>query len=145
MQCLLSLFQTRGTNTIDAFNNDVVVVCATNRPDVLDPALCRPGRLDSIIYVPPPDLESRIQILRCSTKNMQLDPSLDLTFLAEQTQLFSGADLEHLCREAALEALSTRGFESQYVEIGDFEVVLQNIKSSIDADMIRQYDEFKRS
>ena len=47
-------------------HGDVVVVCATNRPDALDPALTRPGRLDQIVYVPPPDLESRVEILRCS-------------------------------------------------------------------------------
>ena len=76
---------------------------------------------------------------------MSLSPDLDLSAIAQQTSLYSGADLEHLCREAALEALTTRGFDSQCVCREDFETVLGNLKSSIDEDMIRQYEEFSKT
>lgn len=129
----------------DAFNNDVVVICATNRPECLDPALCRPGRLDSMIYVPPPDFESRVQILERATKNMKLNDDVSLQLLAQQTELFTGADLEHMCREAVLEALTTRGFECPSLRADDFEAVQKNLKSSIDDNMIRKYEQFQRT
>ena len=78
---------------------DVVIVAATNRPDAIDEALTRPGRIDRIIYVPPPDLEARLQILRVHTRASPLAEDVDLEELGLRTKLFSGADLENLCRE----------------------------------------------
>ena len=78
---------------------DVVIVAATNRPDAIDEALLRPGRIDRIIYVPPPDIEARLQILRVYARAIPLAVDVDLEELGLSTELFSGADIENLCRE----------------------------------------------
>jgi SpoVK/Ycf46/Vps4 family AAA+-type ATPase len=83
----------------------VVVVAATNRPDIVDSALLRPGRLDRILYVPPPDSEARISILNIHSKRVPLADDVDLRALAECTSGFSGAELRSVCREGALAAL----------------------------------------
>ncbi|RUM46870.1 MAG: AAA family ATPase, partial [Hyperthermus sp.] len=84
---------------------NVVVVAATNRPDILDPALLRPGRFDRLIYVPPPDKEARLEILRIHTRKMPLAEDVDLERLAQQTEGYTGADLEAVAREAAMIAV----------------------------------------
>ena len=81
---------------------DIVIVAATNRPDAIDEALLRPGRMDRIIYVPPPDLEARLQILKVHTRSSPLADDVDLEELSLSTELFSGADLENLCREVRI-------------------------------------------
>ncbi|OYT56326.1 MAG: AAA family ATPase, partial [Candidatus Hecatellales archaeon ex4484_218] len=83
----------------------VVVIAATNRPDLLDPALLRPGRFDRILEVPVPDKNARLQIFRIHTRNMPLAEDVNLEKLAEITEGYVGADIEALCREAALTAL----------------------------------------
>ena len=80
----------------------VILIAATNRPDVLDPALLRPGRFDRQIAVPPPDLRGREQILRVHSKNVKLGPDADLSVIARRTPGFVGADLANLVNEAAL-------------------------------------------
>jgi transitional endoplasmic reticulum ATPase len=79
----------------------VVVMAATNRPDMLDDALLRPGRFDKLLYVPPPDAAARLEILRVLTAKIPLGDCVDLQFLAVATDLFSGADLRNLCREVS--------------------------------------------
>lgn len=83
----------------------VLVVAATNRPNALDPALLRPGRLEVHIEVPLPDAAGRAEILAVHTRNARLAPDVDLAVIAGQTDSWSGAQLENLCREAAMEAL----------------------------------------
>eukprot|EP01018_Ginkgo_biloba_P035549 Gb_41085 [translate_table: standard] len=83
----------------------VLVLGATNRPQAIDAALMRPGRFDLVLYVPPPDLEGRIEVLRVHTRNMKLANDVDLPEIAKQTQFFTGAELAGLCREAAIVAL----------------------------------------
>jgi len=78
-------------------NPIVVVIGATNRPDILDAALLRPGRFDKLVYVPAPDAAERLDILQGVTSRMPLNPDVQLSRLAERTELFSGADLAHLC------------------------------------------------
>lgn len=80
----------------------VILIAATNRPDVLDPALLRPGRFDRQIAVTSPDLKGREEILRVHTKNIKLDEKIDLSIIARRTPGFVGADLANLCNEAAL-------------------------------------------
>ncbi len=99
-------------------NEGVILIAATNRPDVLDPALLRPGRFDRQVVVPIPDLKGREAILKVHTRRVPLDPSVDLSILARSTPGFSGADLENLVNEAALlaarvnrEAVSMQDFE----------------------------------
>jgi transitional endoplasmic reticulum ATPase len=99
--------------------DDIVIIGATNRPDMMDPALLRPGRFDRIVYIPPPDKEARFEILRVHTRNMPLAKDVDLEELANMLEGYSGADIEMLVREAGLIALRvarTRGrAESLYV------------------------------
>ncbi len=89
---------------MDGFNTQegVILIAATNRPDVLDPALLRPGRFDRQIVVDRPDIKGREAILKVHTKNVKLDPTADLSVIARQTPGFSGADLANLVNEAAL-------------------------------------------
>ncbi len=96
----------------------VIVLAATNRPDVLDKALLRPGRFDRTIEVPYPDLKSREQILQVHIKNVPLAPEVSISRIARGTPGFSGADLENLINEAALMASK---HDKQQVEMVDFE------------------------
>lgn len=80
---------------------NVFIIGATNRPDQIDSALLRPGRLDQLIYIPLPDEPSRISILKAALKRSPLAPSVDLQFLAKNTHGFSGADLTEICQRAA--------------------------------------------
>jgi cell division protease FtsH len=89
---------------MDGFETDVgvIVMAATNRPDVLDPALLRPGRFDRHIVIDAPDIKGREAILRVHSRKLKLAPEVDMMVIAKQTPGFSGADLENLCNEAAL-------------------------------------------
>jgi transitional endoplasmic reticulum ATPase len=84
---------------------NVVVIGATNRPDLIDPALLRPGRLERLVYVPPPDADARAAILRAAAKAVPLDPSVDLAELGASLERFSAADCAALIRESALAAM----------------------------------------
>ena len=86
-------------------NEGIIIIAATNRPDVLDPALLRPGRFDRQVTVALPDKNARIEILKVHARNKTLDKSVTLEFLAKRTPGFSGADLENLLNEAALLAV----------------------------------------
>ncbi len=99
-------------------NEGVILVAATNRPDVLDPALLRPGRFDRRVVVDRPDLRGREQILRVHTRNTPLSETVDLSIMARGTPGFSGADLANLVNEAALNAAR---FNKKKVEMIDFE------------------------
>jgi ATP-dependent metalloprotease FtsH len=99
-------------------NEGVILVAATNRPDVLDPALLRPGRFDRRVVVDRPDLRGREQILKVHTRNTPLSESVDLSVIARGTPGFSGADLANLVNEAALNAAR---FNKKKVEMIDFE------------------------
>jgi len=99
-------------------NEGVILIAATNRPDVLDPALLRPGRFDRRITVPRPDLNGRLGILKVHTKKTPLDGSVDLSQIARGTPGFSGADIENLVNEAALYAARRN---KERLSIDDFE------------------------
>ncbi|MEM1347262.1 MAG: ATP-dependent zinc metalloprotease FtsH [Myxococcota bacterium] len=99
-------------------NEGVILVAATNRPDVLDPALLRPGRFDRRVVVAPPDVRGREQILKIHTRRTPLARDIDLSKIARGTPGFSGADLENLVNEAAL--LAAR-LNKDRIELGDFE------------------------
>jgi cell division protease FtsH len=99
-------------------NEGVIIIAATNRPDVLDPALLRPGRFDRQVVVPQPDLNGRLAILKVHTKNIPLDENIDLEKIARGTPGFSGADLANLVNESAL--LAARKSKT-HVDQSDFE------------------------
>ena len=86
-----------GMNT----KKNVFIIGATNRPDQIDPALLRPGRLDQLIYIPLPDEPSRLSILQAALKKSPVAPEVDLAYLAGRTHGFSGADLTEICQRAA--------------------------------------------
>jgi cell division protease FtsH len=102
----------------------IVVMAATNRPDILDPALLRPGRFDRQIVVPLPDLDERLPILQVHCKDKRMGPELDLSIIARGTPGMSGADLANLVNEAALHAVR-RG--SQFIEMRDFDAARDRI------------------
>ncbi|KAG9273491.1 spermatogenesis-associated protein 5-like protein 1 [Astyanax mexicanus] len=120
-------------------NKDVMIVAATNRPDTLDSALLRPGRLDHIIYVPPPDPQARLAILQLHTQKIPLNSDVNLMDLATQTHLFSGADLENLCKEAALLALNEEGMDVSAVQQKHFLKALERVSPSLTAHQLLQY------
>jgi transitional endoplasmic reticulum ATPase len=80
---------------------NVFVIGATNRPDILDPAVIRPGRLDQLIYIPLPDLKSRMAIFQAQLRKAPVDPNIDLEVLARSTNGFSGADIAEICTSAS--------------------------------------------
>ncbi|MCS7126284.1 MAG: CDC48 family AAA ATPase [Aigarchaeota archaeon] len=121
---------------------DVIVVGATNRPNLIDPAVLRPGRLDRLIYVPPPDEKARYSILKIYTSKMPLASDVNLKEMAARTEGYSGADLESLCREAALNALR-KNIEAEYVSREDFEEALRIVKPSISPQMVREYERIR--
>lgn len=120
-------------------NTEVMVVAATNRPDCLDSALMRPGRLDHIIYVPPPDEMSRLSVLKLCTKLMPVADDVCLEELAQKTDLFSGADLENLCKEAALLALQEENMEASHIRHKYFIQSLCKMTPSLTAQQIMMY------
>ncbi|XP_062439595.1 ATPase family gene 2 protein homolog B isoform X2 [Rhea pennata] len=126
----------------ETLSSDFMIVAATNRPDMLDDALLRPGRLDKIIYIPPPDLKGRHSVLKICTKNIPLDTDVSLQDLALQTDLFSGADIENLCKEAALLALQENGLEATTVKHEHFVKSLRTIKPSLNTKDLYFYEKF---
>jgi transitional endoplasmic reticulum ATPase len=122
---------------------DVVIIAATNRPDVIDPAILRPGRFDRLIYVPEPDEKARLDIFKLYTKGMPLAKEVDLESLAKATKSYSGADIEALCREAAMYALR-RDVKAQEVTLADFQKAMEKIGPSISPDMETWYKGFMK-
>ncbi|MEM3661992.1 MAG: CDC48 family AAA ATPase [Sulfolobales archaeon] len=123
---------------IDSMKN-VFIIGATNRPDLIDPALFRPGRFDKLIYVPPPDLKSRIEIFKVHTRKMPLAEDVDLEYLARMTEGYTGADISALVREAGLTSLR-EDINATRVELRHFLKALEKIRPSITEDMIRFYE-----
>ena len=127
-------------DSIEKLRN-VAVIAATNRPDLVDPALLRPGRFDRVIYVPPPDKRARLEILKVHTRKVPLANDVDLEKLAELTEGYSGADLEALVREAALIALR-ENLNTSVVESRHFITALNTLKPSLSPQIIKFYEEW---
>lgn len=119
--------------------NHVLVMAATNRPDMLDPALLRPGRIDRMILVGRPDKKGRLGILKVHTKRMPLGSDVDLEYLAGKTEGFVGADIFALCREAGLTAYR-RNRNTETVDAQDFEAALGAIRPSVDDSVLKHYE-----
>ncbi len=114
-------------------NNGVIIIAATNRPDVLDPALLRPGRFDRRVVVNRPDVKGRFEILLVHTKGIPLEDGLDMTILARGTSGFTGADLANLCNEAALRAarLNKKVVEMNHFEFAKDKVMMGAERKSV--------------
>jgi len=124
--------------------NNVVVIGATNRPSLIDPALLRPGRFDELIYVAPPDTAGRRRILAIHTEGMPLADDVDLESLAQRTERFTGADLEDLVRRAGLNALR-RGLDANQVTKADFDEALSDTRASVTEQMLGEYDRIQET
>lgn len=116
----------------------VIVLAATNRPQAIDAALMRPGRFDSVLYVPPPDIEGRYEILQILTRKMRLGEDVDLMRVAECTDLFTGADLQGLCNEAGMTALREDMSEC-IIFHRHFQAVRDSLRPSLTKSKIEEY------
>src|SRR3569833_575788 len=115
-----------------------MIVGATNRPTLIDPALLRPGRFDELIYVGTPDETGRARILAIHTRDMPLAKDVDLAALAKRTDRFTGADQEEQERRAGLTALR-RGMDAAEVTMADFESALGEPRASVTPEMLAEY------
>ena len=115
------------------------MIAATNRPDIVDPALLRPGRFDKLLLIPVPDEASRLKILQVHTKEMPLD-NVDLRALAKRLDGYVGADIENLCREAAMTALRQSKTAAK-VTMAHFDEALAQTHPSTDAETQKYYEQ----
>ena len=119
---------------------NVLVLAATNRPDMIDPAVLRPGRFDRLVFVPSPDEKTRLQIFKIHTKKMPLAPDVDPAELARSAVGYSGADIEALCREAAIGGLR-KDMGAKQVTAEDFRNAMKEVLPSITPEMEKWYQE----
>jgi transitional endoplasmic reticulum ATPase len=120
---------------------DVVVLGATNRPDLIDPALLRPGRLEKLVFVEPPDADARREILRTAGKSVPLSPEVDLDALAADLDGYSAADCVALLREAALTAMR-RSIDAADVTAADVGKARETVRPSLDAAQVQSLRDF---
>ena len=118
----------------------VLLVGATNYPDLIDPAALRPGRFDKLIYISPPSLEARYKILERYLKDKPLSPDVDLHKLAERIERFTGADIQSVCTEAMRRAMQSGGPKPEPVTMSDLETAIGGIKPSVTFKMLREYE-----
>jgi len=130
------------TEMDDAGSAGVVVIGITNRPDLIDTSLLRPGRLDLIVNVGSPDEKARLEILRIITAPMPLADDISLDSIAISTKNFSGADLVSLCREAAVNAMQSR---SEIVSNADFVKAVRLVRPSLTKDVEEWYESVKKN
>ncbi|XP_041845721.1 ATPase family protein 2 homolog [Melanotaenia boesemani] len=122
---------------------DVTVLAATNRPDMIDKALMRPGRLDRIVYVPLPDAPTRLEIFSIQFRNMPVAENVSLDDLVNRTNKYSGAEITAVCREAALQALQ-EDIKAQHIEARHFESALSAVKPRIPDSLLQSYISYQQ-
>jgi transitional endoplasmic reticulum ATPase len=130
------------TEMDDSGSAGVVVIGITNRPDLIDTSLLRPGRLDLIVYIGPPDEKARQEILRIITGSMPLANDVNLEGIAQSTKSFSGADLVALCREAAVNAMQNK---TERVSNSDFAKAVRLVRPSITKDVEDWYEAVRKN
>ncbi len=130
------------TEIEEGISSRVVVLGITNRPDVLDNSLLRTGRLDLVLYVPPPDEKGRLEIIKILTAKMPLDKDVNLQEIAVATQNYSGADLAALCRESAILAMRR---SSGKISSRDFANSLKQVRASITKEVDQWYNTVRES
>jgi transitional endoplasmic reticulum ATPase len=121
----------------------VVLIGATNRPALVDPALLRPGRFDELIYVGTPSEEGRLHILKIHTAKMPLAGDVDLAAIARETERLTGADLEDVVRRAGLVAIRKLGAQVATVSAADFAEALEDSRATVTAEMEEEYQRMK--
>lgn len=130
------------TEMEEGVSSRVVIVGITNRPDLLDNSLLRTGRLDLVLFVPPPDEKGRLEIIKILTTKMPLGNDVKLQEIAVSTQNYTGADLAALCREAAVNAMQNN---SNKITSSDFAAGLKKVKPSITNEVDQWYNTVKES
>ena len=123
--------------------SSVVLIGATNRPTLVDPALLRPGRLDELVYVGTPDAAGREHILKIHTARMPLAGDVDLAAIASQLEMFTGADLEDVVRRAGLAAIRRGGAKAKKVTGADFTAALADSRATVTPEMEEEYMKMK--
>jgi len=123
--------------------SNVKIIAATNRPDILDEALLRTGRFDRLLYVEPPNVAGRVEILKVHTHRMPLAPDVDLGQLAAVTEGYVGSDLAALCREAGLTAIR-ENIRASKVTRAHFDAAMKHVRPSCDPESLRFYEEFEK-
>jgi transitional endoplasmic reticulum ATPase len=121
---------------------DVVVIAATNRPNLLDPAIIRPGRFDRLVYLGAPDRKGRLKIFEIHTKNTPLSEDVDLEALADITEGYVGADIESVSREAVMIALR-ENFDIEWIEMRHFRDALKKVKPTITENIAQFYEKIE--
>ncbi|MEK6862906.1 MAG: CDC48 family AAA ATPase [Nanoarchaeota archaeon] len=124
--------------------NDVIIIGATNRPDIIDPALLRPGRFDRLLLIPPPNKQGRLEILKIHTKEMPLAKDVNLDEIAKTTEGCVGADLESVCREAGILALR-ENINAKEVTKKHFETAFRKVNPSVSPDLMEKYKEIEET
>jgi transitional endoplasmic reticulum ATPase len=122
----------------------VVVLGATNRPELIDPALLRPGRLERLVYVPPPDAAARTEILRAASTNTPLASDVDLSELATSLDGYSAADCAALVREAALTAMR-ESLEATVVTATHVARARESVRASLDPGQLAALEAYAKS
>ena len=121
---------------------EIVVIAATNRPDIIDPALLRSGRFDRLVLVGPPVRQGRIKIFKIHTKGIPLADDVNIETLADMTEGYVGADVESVCREAVMLALRS-DFETNTVTMAYFEEALKKVRPTISENMVEYYEKMQ--
>ena len=121
---------------------DVVVIAATNRPNLLDPAVLRPGRFDRLVFIGSPDRKGRLKIFKIHTKDTPLADDVDLEALADITEGYVGADIESVCREAVMIALR-ENFDVESVEMRHFREALKKVKPTVTENIAQFYEKIE--
>lgn len=124
------------------FDQSVIVIAATNRPDLLDPALLRPGRFDRLIYVSLPNEEAREKIFNVHIKRMKFEQAIDVAQLAKQTEGYSGAEIAAICREAAMNVLREEN-QAEEVSLSHVQSALQIVKPRTPQQLLQWYESFE--
>jgi transitional endoplasmic reticulum ATPase len=122
---------------------DIVVIAATNRPDIVDPALLRSGRFDRMILLGAPQKSARVSILNIHTRTMPLSDDVDIEELADLTEWYVGSDLETLCKEAAMLALR-EAMDISSIEMRHFREALKKVRPAIDEHTMQYYEQIKQ-
>lgn len=126
-----------GVNTL----TNVTIVAATNRPDLIDKAIMRPGRLDRIVYVRLPEEETRAEIFRIKLSKMPVADDVRINILVEQTEGYSGAEIQAICQEAAMCALE-ENLTTAVIQWTHFTKALGKVKPRTSAELLRLYEDF---
>lgn len=128
---------------IDGVNalNNVIIIAATNRPDLIDPALMRPGRIDRIIYVKLPDSQTRHEIFKIYLRKIPIDNEIDVENLVERTEGYSGAEIQAVCQEAALKGLE-EDFNISVIKQNHFNYALDSVKPRTSRQLLELYENY---